>query len=124
MIIPTSANQPLMAIIPLAGGEQVDADSGVTKPEILGWDVVKSSAPVPALTVRHRKRATGVTRFVTLLLPGRLVSQHAPVCIPNGDEWTVETGTPRRRITVRLDDAVTLDPGAGSMPISVRRNDP
>ncbi|NDC73816.1 hypothetical protein EBZ70_00670 [bacterium] len=68
---------PLLAILPLTGLDSFHADSGVTKPEILGWDVIKggtwdktkSGPPVPALTVRHLRKTSGPTTFATLLVP-------------------------------------------------------
>ena len=68
---------PLLAIMPLTGLDAFHADSAVTKPEILGWDVIKggtwdrskSGPPLPALTVRHLRTQQGPTTFATLLVP-------------------------------------------------------
>ncbi len=73
---------PLMAILPLTQLDSFHADSAVTKPEILGWDVIKggtwdrtkSGPPLPALTVRHLRTQKGPTTFATLLVPPKQLS--------------------------------------------------
>ena len=119
-IIPTRSDQPLMAIIPLAGGEQVSADSGVTKPEILGWDVVKSSAPVPALTVRHRKQTTGTTRFVTALVPGSQLGKTPDLRITESAAgWQIDLGKPGTPLQIRLTDSACDMTGADLPPTGI-----
>ncbi len=94
----------LMALIPLAGGEVVRADSGVTEPEILGWDVIKgfpSRAPIPALTVRHLRQAAGPVVFVTALVPGSLLGGGLPTVETVPEGWRITLGGGRPPLDVR-----------------------
>jgi hypothetical protein len=57
-------------VVPLeTRGLQVNEDSAVKSPRLLGWDVERGRSPAPALTVRHTRTGSGVQRFLTLLLP-------------------------------------------------------
>jgi hypothetical protein len=105
---------PLLAILPLTPADGVHADSGATKPEILGWDVIKggvwdkskSGPPVPALTVRHLRKASGPVTFATLLVPPSQfpepgkpwsISRTTPTAakvVQGGKEWAVDWGLP------------------------------
>ncbi|EIP98222.1 Heparinase II/III-like protein [Opitutaceae bacterium TAV1] len=64
--------QPNLAVIPLhPEGLEVAAVSGQTEPELLGWNIRKDTIPqnVPATTVTHTRRGSGVQTFLTLLVP-------------------------------------------------------
>ena len=66
----TDPDVPNLAVVPLqTEGLTVLHDSGVTDPEVLGWDLGHSGGRDPALTVRHQVAGTGEQRFVTLLVP-------------------------------------------------------
>jgi len=66
----TDEGKPNLAIVPLArNGLSLRTGSGVTEPELLGWDLNHTAGYSPALTVLHDRSGTGVQRFVTLLLP-------------------------------------------------------
>ena len=94
IILPERAGRRLMALVPLAGGIEVRADSGISEPEILGWDVGrkilgKSQPPTPALTVRHRRSAAGETTFITALIPASMLDSAMPQVIASAGGWSV-----------------------------------
>ena len=65
-------NLPNLTVIPLnADHLDVRAVSAQTKPELLGWYIIKDRVPpiLPATTVLHTIHGTGVQTFLTLLLP-------------------------------------------------------
>ena len=123
IMIPTKGDQTLMAVVPLAAENEVHADSGVMKPEILGWDVLKSNPstdPVPALTVRHLRKAIGPTTFVTALIPGSVVGSATPVIVGESDGWVLGFGGIHGPITVRV-GSTTLQLKDGTTDISTLR---
>ena len=66
----TDAERPNLVVVPLIDGKlQVEAISGQTDPELLGWWVQKNKNHKPATTVTHTRQASGVQHFITLLLP-------------------------------------------------------
>lgn len=68
--VTTDNNAANLAIIPLeTKGLSIDTKSGVTEPELLGWELEHGQGRKEALTVLHNLNGTGVHRFVTLLLP-------------------------------------------------------
>jgi len=69
-VVTTDAGQPNLVVQPLnPSGLGLRADSGVSSPEVLGWDLLHSGGRTPALTVRHDRQGDGIQRFVTLLWP-------------------------------------------------------
>jgi Heparinase II/III N-terminus/Heparinase II/III-like protein len=89
----TDAGQPNLAVLSLSGAEDFHADSGVTKPEILGWWFPnQNDDPVPALTLRQQATAAGPVRLLTVLIPFTTNPATHPVLgvEPVGDHaWTV-----------------------------------
>ena len=66
----TDLDQPNLAVLALDGAEEFHADSGVKKPELLGWDYHgQGGEPTPALTLRQSRTAAGPVRMVTVLVP-------------------------------------------------------
>ncbi|MGC4123246.1 MAG: heparinase II/III family protein [Myxococcales bacterium] len=99
----TDAGKANLAVVPLAPAT-VRADSGVSSPEVLGWDLGHTGGRTPALTVRHDVAGAGMQRFVTLLVPlkaGASASVAATTGLPAGSygaTWTDGTA-----LTVKLD---------------------
>jgi Heparinase II/III-like protein len=114
IILPQREGRTLMAVVPLVGGEEVHADSAVTTPEILGWDVLKSAAPVPALTVRHLRRSAGQIRFVTALIPGSLIGRMWPTVEVGKDGWRITLDGCRDPLAIRLDEQCRIGGAGGS----------
>jgi hypothetical protein len=114
IVLPERQGRTLMAVIPLMGQEEVHADSGVMKPEILGWDVLKSNpstAPVPALTVRHLRTVEGPTTFVTALVPGSQLGSKPPVVTRTAEGWQIDSGNGKSPLHLRLDGSCHLQIG-------------
>jgi Heparinase II/III N-terminus/Heparinase II/III-like protein len=66
----TDAGQPNLAVIALGDEDTCLADSGVEKPQPLGWWFEnQNSEPTPALTLRRQRQVTGQTRLLTILMP-------------------------------------------------------
>jgi len=71
-VVTTAPGQPNLAVVPLSTqGLEVRSASGQEEPELLGWNVRKDKVPeyVPATTVLHTKKGTGVQQFLTLFIP-------------------------------------------------------
>jgi len=74
VLVTADPGLPNMAIVPLStNGLEVSSASGVTKPQLLGWNVRKDLVPeyVPATTLLHTLTGTGPQCFLTLFLPLR-----------------------------------------------------
>jgi hypothetical protein len=92
------AEKPNLAVIPLiTTGLDVQVVSAQKEPELLGWHVRKDMDPqyVPATTVLHTQRGTGVQQFLTLLAPIKTgatnpIRTARMVPGPNGESSTVE----------------------------------
>lgn len=68
--ITTDSDLPNLAILPLqVAGLESQSKSGVTEPELLGWELGHAGGASKALTVLHNRHGAGLQRFVTLLLP-------------------------------------------------------
>lgn len=68
----TDANKPNLALVPLQSDNlDVRSASAQTTPELLGWYIRKDANPahIPATTVIHTKKGTGVQNFLTLFVP-------------------------------------------------------
>lgn len=97
----TDAGLANLAIAPLAtAGLTVLHASGVTDPEVLGWDLGHSGGYEPALTVRHQRTGTDVQRFVTLLVP---------LAPGEGNPIASTEATSDREFRVELVDGTTLE---------------
>ncbi len=91
--VSTDTEVPNLGIVPLrTEGLTVLHDSGVTDPEVLGWDLDHSGGETPALTVRHQITGTGEQRFVTLLVPLAAGQSNPVVNVQAGSDfdYTVE----------------------------------
>jgi hypothetical protein len=70
-LITADPGLPNLAIVPLlSDGLEVRSASAQTEPELLGWNVRKDLVPeyVPATTLLHTRKGTGVQSFLTLFL--------------------------------------------------------
>jgi hypothetical protein len=104
----TDAGQPNLIIIALSGADDFHADSGVLKPELLGWWFSGQNAdPTPALTLRQARKATGKVQLLTALIPFTGDPAANPVLGIDaaGDKgWTIRVRD-QPPITVRLSEA-------------------
>ncbi len=83
--------QPNLAVLSLSGATEFHADSGVKKPELLGWNFpTQNDAPVPALTLRHMARGKDVS-FLTVLIPFQGIDDPVSSVKQNSStSWTVQ----------------------------------
>lgn len=104
-VVPEMDGKPLLAVVPLEPPDEVLTSSGESEPQVLGWDLPKSTPPVPALTIRHLRKAAGPVVFLTVLVPGSLLANNTlPVVTGNSaDGWRVNCGDGRAPLVVRLD---------------------
>ena len=68
----TDPELPNLAIVPaLTDGLEVRSVSAQLKPELLGWNISRSLIPpnIPATTLIHTRKGSGVQSFLTLFLP-------------------------------------------------------
>ena len=97
--------QPNLAVVALGGTDTHQADSGVKKPEILGWWFEgQNAAPTPALTLRRDRESVGTTRILTLLVPFTGDPSVPPVTVESRAEgvWTVRRQGQAKPVTIRL----------------------
>ena len=105
VVVPEKDGKPLLAVIPLKPLDEVRTDSSVSEPQILGWDLPKSTPPTPALTIRHLRKATGPVTFLTVLVPGSMLAKGTLPVVTGSSAggWRVNSGDGRAPLLVRLD---------------------
>lgn len=99
--------RPNLALVSLAGATRFSGVSAQREPELLGWYYPdQNSQPEPALTIRHQGSASGVLRFVTLLVPSVGVSPSITVRPEGHDAWLIDfSDRPSERIRLERQPA-------------------
>jgi hypothetical protein len=111
VLVTTDPGLPNLAIVPLlTDGLEVRSASGVTKPQLLGWDVRKDLVPeyVPATTLLHTRQGAGIQNFLTLFLPLKPNTPNPVVGVePTGPGSVVVILADGRKLTIAADLGAT-----------------
>lgn len=108
-IVTTWDKGPNLAIIPMVrDGLVVKHDSGVLKPEVLGWNY-DNNRWLPALTIRHTAPAANSQRFVTLFKVLKTGENAEAITVTSKSEETYEAA-------IANGSTVTVKLGRGGKP--------
>jgi hypothetical protein len=107
----TDSGRPNLAVLVLDGADEYQADSGVKKPQLLGWDFVgQGGGEAPALTLRQSRKAAGPVRMITVLVPFKESLSNPVEAVKSGkNTWTV---------TIKGQPPLTLDFNDGASPVA------
>jgi len=113
ILLTTDAKVPNLAIVPLLkDGLEIRSASAQTEPEFLGWNVRRDVIPgnIPATTLLHTRKGTGVQNFLTLFVPMKPGSPDPVISVkPTGPGAASVTLADGRQLAITADP----DPSGG-----------